>query len=101
MAEPALDYSRLPAFGLPAPDDEKKQSKGILGPGLKAGLRDLEAVLGSAVQGGGKLFGSSAVADAGKSISDSASAASAAAGRPDLEVAPGRDGGAWVVPRLG
>ena len=101
MAEPALDYSRLPAFGLPAPDDEKKQSKGILGPGLKAGLRDLEAVLGSAVQGGGKLFGSSAVADAGKSISDSASAASAAAGRPDLEVAPWRDGGASVLPWLG
>jgi hypothetical protein len=101
VAGPALDYSRLPAFGLPAPDEEKKQNKGVLGPGLKSGLRDLESVLGSAVQGGGKLFGSDTVANVGKGISDSASAASAAAGRPDLEVAPWHEGGASVLPWLG
>jgi hypothetical protein len=101
VAVPALDYSRLPAFGLPAPDDDKTKNKGVLGPGLKAGLRDLESVLGSAVQGGGKLFGSDSVAAAGKSINDSASAASAAAGRPDLEVAPWRAGGGPVLPWLG
>jgi hypothetical protein len=101
VAAAALDYSRLPAFGLPAPDDEKTKNKGVIGPGLKAGLRDLESVLGSAVQGGGKLFGSDSVAAAGKSINDSASAASAAAGRPDLEIAPWRDGGGPVLPWLG
>jgi hypothetical protein len=101
VAVPALDYSRLPAFGLPAPDDDKTKNKGVLGPGLKAGLRDLESVLGSAVQGGGKLFGSDSVAAVGKDINDSASAASAAAGRPDLEIAPWREGGGSVLPWLG
>jgi hypothetical protein len=56
----ALDYSRLPSFGLPDPAEDKTKKKGVLGPGLKAGLRDLESLLGSAVQGGGKLFGSTA-----------------------------------------
>jgi hypothetical protein len=54
---PALDYSRLPAFGLPRDDEEKPGNKGIIGPGLRAGLRDLESVLGGAAQGAGKLFG--------------------------------------------
>jgi hypothetical protein len=97
----ALDYSRLPSFGLPDPAEDKTKKKGVLGPGLKAGLRDLESLLGSAVEGGGKLFGSDTVTAVGKSINDSGQAASAAAGRPDLEVAPWRQGGGPVLSWLG
>ena len=82
-----LDYSRLPAFGLPAPE-EKKQNKGLIMPGLRSGVSDLESVLGSAAQGAGKLFGLPTVENFGRSVNQSAQAASAAEGRPDLEVSP-------------
>jgi hypothetical protein len=99
--QPALDFSRLPAFGTSTPDAEKKPTRGLFVAGLHSGVNDLESLLGAAVQGGGKAFGLPSVEAAGRNFSQSSAAASAANGRPDLETAPWHAGGAPILPWLG
>jgi hypothetical protein len=98
--QPAIDYSRLPAFGTSRPDAEKKPARGLVAAGLHSGLNDLESVLGAAVLGGGKAFGLPSVENAGRSFMQSSDAAATVNGRPDLETAPWHTGGAPVLPWL-
>lgn len=99
MAEP-LDFSRLPAFGVSRPEEKKQPAKGLVAPSLRAGLADLVGPFGSAAQGAGKLFGLRTVEDFGRGVSEDAQAASIRYGRPDLEIAPWKEGGASVLPWL-
>lgn len=98
---PALDYSRLPAFGTSVKDEREKRKPGWLGAGLSSGIDVLQSLGGSTLQGAGKAFGLQPLESFGRDIAERNIAESIANGRPDLEVAPWREGGASVLPWLG
>lgn len=102
MAEPEFDLSRIKPFGLRKEDEQIAPSKGLVMPGLVSGAHDIAGLVGGgAVEGLGRLTGMRGVEEAGHGFSERRQAASAAAGREDLEVAPWKEGGANVLPWLG
>lgn len=89
-----IDEQNWPVPQAPAP-----QSNWFMA-GAKAGLHDVASNTGATAQWAGKLTGISPLENAGRSLSDSESAA-ADANRPDLNTPPWREGGAPVLPWLG
>lgn len=94
-----IDPAMLPSLSaLSAPADVPKRN--LLAAGLSAGVDELQGLLGSAIQAGGKLSGFSGVEDFGRRQAERNVTEAAANGRPDLEIAPWHDGGASVLPWL-
>jgi hypothetical protein len=76
-----------------------KQSGPIVA-GLKSGVLDLGSQIAAAAQGLGSVGDSPTLERLGKTASDYLLQKSQTVGRPDLDIAPWREGGAHVVPWL-
>jgi len=83
----------------PAPSEPKRPT--IVGGGLRAGFNELQALSGAAVAAVGKATGSERLERFGTETAAKNFAEAEQFGRPDLEVAPWREGGAPVLPWLG
>lgn len=100
MALPAgIDPNQLPAFNTTPANDDRPKPGAIVG-GLGAGFHELVGLGGSALQGIGTLGGLPGVADYGKSVAANQAVTAERVGRPDLEIAPWKPGGASVAPWL-
>lgn len=90
-----LDTNLMPTL-TPAPT----QRGGLITSALSSGFHDLVGTAGAGLEALGAGFGLQGVRDFGGNISREQQAMSAAASRPDLDVAPWRAGGASVLPWL-
>lgn len=74
--------------------------RGLIAPALSSGFNNLQAMGGSALEALGAGFGLQGVQSLGGDIARTNQREADAAGRPDLEVAPWREGGASFLPWL-
>ena len=87
---------RLPRLNTaPAP-----ARRGLVSAGLASGLDQLQALGGRAIQAVGRAADIKAVDEFGRGIAERNEAEAKASGRPDLEIAPWKQGGASVAPWL-
>lgn len=110
MADP-LDFLRsdnAPRFEpyrgpLAAPSSVRASDDrpGVVGGGLRAGFNELQGLGGAAVSAVGKLTGAQGLEQWGATTAAKNFGEAQQFGRPDLEVAPWREGGASVLPWLG
>lgn len=84
----------LPTVDILAPRPAPTVPPTWIGGGIRAGWNELQALGGSAVQATGKLLGAEGLEQWGRATADQNTREAQAAGRPDLETAPWREGGA-------
>lgn len=77
-----------------------KDKRNWFSAGLSSGTDNLQGLLGSAVELGGRLTGLKGVEDYGAGVASRNIAEAQANGRDDLEIAPWKEGGASVLPWL-
>jgi hypothetical protein len=93
-----IDPTYLPTYNDVAGEPKRR---GWLGAGLSAGVDQLQGMGGAALQGVGALAGISPLETLGRDISVSNQLQAEQNGRPDLEIAPWKDGGAPIGEWLG
>lgn len=97
---PPKERSSIRLIRSPQPQQEREQPT-ILGGGLRAGFNELQGLGGAAVAAVGKAVGAQGLEDWGVATATKNFAEAQQYGRPDLETAPWREGGADVLPWLG
>jgi len=90
----------LPLEGLPSYQPAEVPKRNLIAAGLSAGVDDLQGLFGAGIQAMGKLSKISPLEGLGRDISERNQAESEANGRPDLEIAPWKDGGSSFAPWL-
>lgn len=95
-----IDFSQYPRFAEQFAAKEAP-ARGVFGPGLRAGFNELQAMGGAAASALGGAVGYQPLQEWGADVSRANQAEAAKYGRPDLETAPWREGGAGWLPWLG
>lgn len=94
MALPAIDPDLLPSLTPAAP------KRNLFAAGLSSGVDELQGLLGSAAEFAGRGLGITPLEQYGARVADRNAIEAQQNGRPDLETAPWRQGGAPVLPWL-
>jgi hypothetical protein len=94
VALPAIDPDLLPSLTPAAP------KRNLFAAGLSSGVDELQGLLGSAAEFTGRGLGITPLEQYGARVADRNAVEAQQNGRPDLETAPWRQGGAPVLPWL-
>ena len=94
-------FQSIALENLPTLRAKQGPQRGIISAGLSAGVDELQGMGGAALAAVGKATGITQLEELGAGIAERNQREAQANGRPDLETAPWREGGASVLPWLG